>query len=92
MFEAWIEARYAYRRDLVIAMRSARSDDLSAEQCLERYVANQRAEGAPPYQLTASQLTAARDLWSAQLRAKTEATAKVDRDRAVSVVAQTEED
>lgn len=55
-------------------------DGLTAEQCLERWQLRQREEGAMPFSgqvryptrktvLTASQLAAARELWSSQLRA-----------------------
>lgn len=54
-------------------------DGLTAERCLERYQQRQRSDGA--IILTAPQLSAARELWSTQLRAKVADSAVKDRNR-----------
>lgn len=54
-------------------------DGLTAERCLHAYSASQRIDYG--HRLTASQLAAARDLWSAQLRAKLAASAEAERTR-----------
>lgn len=56
-------------------------DGLTAEQCLELYVERQREHdsSADCYLMTEPQLAAARELWSAQLRAKREAAKEKER-------------
>lgn len=56
-------------------------DGLTAEQCLELYVERQQEHGdsADCYMMTPRQLAAARELWSAQLRAKREAAKEKER-------------
>lgn len=55
-------------------------DGITAEQCLELYVESQRYESEPARKLlTPARLAAARELWSAQLRAKCEAAKEKER-------------
>lgn len=67
--------------DTAPAPGPVRYDGLTAEQCLELYVERQQEHGdsADCYMMTPLQLAAARELWSAQLRAKREAAKEKER-------------
>lgn len=57
-------------------------DGLTRERCLERYRDNmQRADNSLPWPLTPAQQVAAREEWSAALRAKVAATREAERNR-----------
>lgn len=85
-----VEPKAATRSVVPVAPRPVLHDGLTSAQCLERFIVRQRESvlmwSGPGPSMTPAQLTAARTLWSQQLRAKVAATRSTDRAREVTVV------